>query len=189
MSGIIDQVSMAILLSLVPTVSTGMSTFCNWQLITLQSDCIVEARLESIVESGGGGIVHGQGSLIIESAAFGASAGDTLEFRWDHAGGVSSHSAETSVSHSTGDVPYGRWSNGKAGLWFICEQSDGSYRAPFKGCSTVEIERFGKVIFRQISSPVSLPEKSDIDLERDGWKLEALRSYLAPKAEEASISR
>lgn len=166
-----------------------MSTFCNWQLITLQSDCVAEARLANIVVSGNGGVVHGRGSLIIASAAFGASAGDTLEFRWDHDDGASNQSEEASVSHSTGDVPYGRWWNGKAGLWFICEQGDGSYRALFKGCSTVEIERSGKEIFRQVSGPVSLPEKADIDLERDGWKLGALRSYLAPKTEEAPTAK
>lgn len=189
MRRIIDQYFLVIVLSVVPTVSTGMSTFCNWQLITLQSDCVAEARLVSIVESGDGGIVHGRGSLIIQSAAFGASAGDTLEFRWDYDDGVASQSEGTSVSHSAGDIPYGRWWKEKVVLWFICEQRDGSYRGPYKGCSTVEIDGFGNEIFRQVGGPVSLPGQCNIDLERDGWKLEALRSFLAPKVDEASVPK
>ena len=80
--------------------------------VSVRSDCVVDAVLMGVSREMTPEGMHGSGRLVVHSAAFGASPGDTLLLEWYYAAGT------WGAIKCPADSDHGEW-EGQRALWFL----------------------------------------------------------------------
>jgi len=160
-----------LVVAMLNSVAAGYVSCEHMHVVSMRSNAVVDAVLIDVTRESVPRVVHGRGRLVVSSAAFGASPGDTLDLEWDYANGV------WGAIKSPADRDHGEW-EGQNALWFLRQEDDGSFRTTSMYCSVYDFGEGASYVLRWLSGPPVYPRVLRCDPETDGWKSEAVHEYL-----------
>jgi len=163
------------------TPASGYVSCEAMHVVSMESDCVVSATLRNVFRETYGDRVYAIGWLAVESAVFGASAGDTLLLEWDYAAPPQADGRWTIKSPA--DPDYGT-REGLTSLWFLRHEGRKSCRTTSMHCSVFSFGASSDRVLRYLSGPPVIPKRAVLDWDADGWKAEAVREYLILRREE-----
>ena len=151
---------------------------CEAMLDTsIRSDCVVDAVLMGVSSEMTPEGMHGSGRLVVRSAAFGASPGDTLLLEWYHAGGT------WGSIKSPADPDHGEW-EGQDALWFLRNTDGEAYRTASKHCCVYSFGKGTDYVLKWLGRQLAQPKVKESDPETRYSKPVAVYDYLIARTEE-----
>jgi hypothetical protein len=145
--------------------------------VSMRSDCVVDAVLTGVSRESTPEGMHGSGSLVVHSAAFGASAGDTLLLEWYYAAGT------WGSIKCPADSDHGEW-EGQHALWFLRKTDGEVYRTASKHCCVYSFGKGTDYVLRWLGRQLAHPKVKHVDPETGNSKPAAVYDYLIARTDE-----